>query len=325
MPTPPKTSPRIRVVFASSADDGIVDHVRRPGVEIVEHARVVGDDLIVAARGADVLVVRSWHRLGRPELERLVGVGVRAIVQSSSGRDNVDLEAAAALGVRVEFPDPGNAVAVAELTLLSLLVLFRNVRRHWEATPRGVWPDRDRLEDRELRGKSLGVVGLGRVGSRVASRGHAFEMSVLAVDPYVDDARFAACGAERVKSIGELAPRVDALTLHCPLTDETRALVDDDVLALLPRGAVVVNTARGGILVERALERALDEQRLAGAALDVHEREPVEAGGLLAHPRVIATPHCGGHTFESHRERADNTVRALMQVVDALAAESESR
>ncbi len=309
---------RKRLVFAARPDAGVLEPLsQREDLAIEVHEALRGAALVDAARGAEILVTRAWQRLGADELRAAAAGGLRAIVQGSSGQDNIDVDEAARLGIRVAFPDPGNAVAVAELTILSILVLLRDVRRHWDATPSGTWPDRDALVDREMRGKTLGLVGLGRVGTRVCRRARAFEAHVLAYDPYLDKCVFEAAGAERVAALDEMIPRSDILSIHCPLTNETRGMIDARRLAHLPEGSILVNTARGGIVREDDLLAALDAGLPAAAVLDVFEEEPVAAGAIAAHPRVLATPHAAGHTAESHRERAHNLVVAIRDVLDS--------
>lgn len=315
-PRPPEPSGHeIVVACASPADPGMAAALaRHPGVRFVEHPPLAGPALAEAAARADVLVTRAWQPVDRAVL----GAGngrLRTVVQGSAGLDNIDHEAAAGMGVEVVAVDPGNATGVAELTLLSLIALWRGVPAHWSATAQGAWPDRDRLPDREIAGKTLGLVGLGRVGTRVSRRARACEMTVLAVDPYIPERNFRDVGAVRFDSLEELIPRCDALSLHCPLTRETRGMIGAAELALLPEWALLVNTARGGIVDETALAAALDAGRLAGAALDVFEREPVLLPGIASHPRVLATPHLAGHTVESHRARARNLVEALDELV----------
>jgi D-3-phosphoglycerate dehydrogenase len=310
----------IVVACASPADAGLAPALARvPGVRFVEHPPLSGPALAAAAAAADVLVTRAWQRIDGAVLE--AGDGrLRAVVQGSAGLDNIDLEGAARRGIEVVAVDPGNATGVAELTLLSLIALWRGLPAHWAATARGSWPDRERLPDLEIAGKTLGLVGLGRVGSRVSRRARACEMKVLAVDPYIPQRAFDEAGAQRVATLDELLARCDALSLHCPLTAETRGMVGAAELSRLRAGAILVNTARGGIVDEAALAAALDDGRLAGAALDVFEREPVAVPGIASHPRVLATPHLAGHTVESHRARARNLAEALDALVARLAA-----
>ncbi len=310
------------MVFAAPPAPGVVESLgRRPGVLVTTHAPPLSHAALVeAAARAHVLVVLSSQRVDGEVFASGAG-RLRAVVQASAGLDNIDREAAAAHDVHVVPVDPGNATAVAELTLLSLIALLRGVRSHWDRTERGEWADREALVDRELRGKTLGLVGLGRVGRRVAARAQAFETRVLAVDPYIPLEAFAARSAERAPSLHELLPQCDALSLHCPLTCETRGLISDAEFAALPRGAVFVNTARGAIVDSAALVRALDSGRLAGAAVDVFTQEPPSRGELIAHPQVLATPHLGGHTAESHLARVKNTIEALDLLLDELQQE----
>ncbi len=307
------------VGFAAAPDDGVVEALARDGVPVtVAERALAGARLAEFAASVPILVVRSSQRVDEPVLRAGAAGRLRAVVQASAGLDNIDAAAARRLGVRVVPVDPGNAVSVAELVIASLLVLFRNLPERWAETARGGWPDRERLPDREVHGKALGLVGLGRTGSRVAIRARALGMDVLAVDPYVPADRFARLGVRRVRGLREMLPRVDALSLHCPLTPETRGLVGAAELALLPRGAVLVNAARGPIVDEEALRDALDRGHLRGAALDTWSEEPPPPGSLRDHPRVLPTPHAGGHTLESHARRARHLVRALL----ALARES---
>jgi phosphoglycerate dehydrogenase-like enzyme len=307
--------------FAAPVEPSLVEKLSLlPGVRVEEHRALEGAALNELAGRVSILVTRSWQRIDARLIEAAAGRGLRAIVQGSAGRDNIDLGAASRAGVRVLFPDPGNATAVAELTLLSLLIFFRGARTRWVESTQGVWPDREAVQDREVRAKTLGIVGLGRVGSRVARRAAAFEMRVLAVDPYLPDHAFREAGAIRVATLEELLPRCDALSLHCPLNEETRALVDDARLRLLPPGAFVLNTARGGVLVEKDLRAALDAGLVAGAMLDVFEQEPFEPGGLHEHPGVLATPHIAGHTLESHAQRENELFDALAGLATELGA-----
>lgn len=316
MSTSVRPAAALALTFAAPPDPGVRESQDgKPGLSVEVLDGVQGDALAAAAARCDLLVIRSWQRAAAPVFT--AGAGrLRAIVQASAGLDNIDAEAAARAGVRVVGVDPGNATAVTELTLMSLIALLRDVRAHWARTEQGVWPDREVLVDRELRGRTLGLVGIGNIGTRVARRARAFETHVLAYDPYVDADEVARRGAEKVESLDALLARSDALSLHCPLTPETRGMIGARELALLPRGAVLVNTARGPVMDEGAVRAALDAGHLAGAAVDVWPVEPPAPGGLLGHPRVLPTPHLGGHTAESHLARATNMIAALDRLVE---------
>ncbi len=301
------------VGFAAAPDEGVVEALVREGIPVtVAETSLGGDRLAAFAASVPILVVRSSQRIDEPVFRAGSAGRLRAIVQASAGLDNIDRTAARRYGVRVVPVDPGNAISVAELVIASLLALFRNLPDRWAETARGGWPDRERLPDREVHGKVLGLVGLGRTGGRVATRARALGMRVLAVDPYVPGDRFVRLGVERVAALREMLPRLDALSLHCPLTPETRGLIGAEELSLLPRGAVLVNAARGAIVDEGALRDALDRDHLRGAALDTWSEEPPPSGSLRDHPRVLPTPHAGGHTVESHARRARHVLRALL-------------
>lgn len=308
---------RLRVVFAAPDTDRVADALAQtPGVEVIVHPLLFGAALRHAAATADVLVVRAVQSIDRQLLEGARG-GLRAVVQGAAGSDNIDRVAAAACGVEVLVADPGNATAVAEWTLLALLALFRGIRRHWDGTTWD-WSGREDLPDRQLAGKTLGIVGLGRCGTRVARRARAFEMTIWAFDPYIGDEVFAAHEALRAPHLADLIQRCDALTLHCPLTDETRGMIGARELEHLRRGAILLNGARGEVVQEGPLLDALESGALAGAALDVYAHEPAERTRLTDHPNVLATPHLAGHTVESHVARAAHLRQALRDVVERL-------
>lgn len=322
--TPVRPAPPIPLVvaFAAPPDPGVRESVEaRTDARALVFPSLRGPALAEAAAAGDVLVVRSWQRVTADVLD--AGAGrLRAVVQASAGLDNIDAAAAAARGIEVVGVDPGNATAVAELTLMSLIALLRDIRGHWARTTTAHWPDREVLADREARGKTLGLVGLGRVGTRVARRAAAFEMDVVAYDPYLPDDAFPARSARRAATLDDLLAAADALSLHCPLTEETRGMIGARELAALRPGSVVVNTARGEVLDLAALVRALDDGHLAGAAVDVWPAEPPPRGGPLLHPRILPTPHLAGHTAESHRERAANMIAALAALLGRLAPET---
>jgi len=266
---------------------------------------------------AEILVTRTVHAVDETLLR--AAPRLRAVVQASAGLDNIDTVALERRGIALVGVDPGNAAAVAEMTLLSLIALARRVRERWDELASGRWPDRDAVPGCEIGGASLGIVGLGRIGSRVARLAGAFGMKVRAVDPYVPRERFDRFGAERAASLEELLSRSRFLSLHCPLTEETRRMIDGRRLDLMPEGAFLVNTARGAIVDEPALLARLDRGRIAGAALDVFRGEPAPDRRLLAHPAVLPTPHIAGHTAESRRRRLENLARAVVTTAEGLA------
>jgi D-3-phosphoglycerate dehydrogenase len=302
-----------RVVVVDSIDAVGLEILRRADFEVEELGageRGSGDWRALAAR-ADALVVRSVTRIDATTLAALPRLAV--IGCAGAGTDNVDLAAAQARGVRVVAAPEANAVAAAEHTFALLLGLARHVAAADAAIKARRW-EREPFLGFELAGKTLGIVGCGRIGSRVARRATAFEMRVLAADPYVAPALLRSHGAEPVV-YDELLRRADVVTFHVPLTEETRHMADERALAKLRPGALLVNCARGAVADGDAVLRALDEGRLGGAALDVLEEEPPVDFTLVRHPRVLATPHLGGRTREAQRRVAIELAGAM---VDAL-------
>jgi D-3-phosphoglycerate dehydrogenase len=213
------------------------------------------------------------------------------------GYNNIDLQAADELGILVTNIPGVNADAVAEFTFGLILGLMRRIPRAWEEMKKGGW----RLPEFwgfDLRGKTLSIIGLGRIGSRVSKLGVAFGMEVLACDPYISDRAFREAGAKPV-SREEVISRADFLTLHTPLTEETRMMIGSRELGLMKKSALLLNTARGGIVDERALVKALDDGILAGAGIDVFETEPPADPMLRSHPKIISTPHIAGLSDEA--------------------------
>ena len=273
------------------------------------------DELLAAVAAARALIVRNVTRVDRELLDAAPALEV--VGRLGVGLDNIDLDACAERGIAV-FPATGaNAVSVAEYVLTAMLLLRRPAYGASSRVAAGEWP-RQELGGRELAGSRLGLIGLGAVARAVAERASALGMQVAAVDPYLppDDAAWAT--AERVEAVPELLRASDAVSIHVPLTDSTRGLIDGEALALMPAHALLINTSRGGIVDEQALVAALRAGRLGGAALDVFADEPLdaEAGARFEEtPNLLLTPHIAGITAESNRRvslvTAEHVRRAL--------------
>ena len=265
------------------------------------------------------LVVRSATKVRRELLEG--APNLRVVGRAGVGVDNIDLEAATERGVAVLNAPAGNTVSAAELTLALILSMVRRVAEADNSVRRGEWA-RSRFKGVELRGRTLGLVGAGRIGSEVARRCRAFGMRVIAYDPYLTDERAADLGVERVELDGVIEG-ADVLSLHVPLTDDTRDMMDSGTLARMKKGSFLVNVARGGVVNEAALAEALREGHLAGAALDVFVNEPLEEGSPLRDaPNLVLTPHLGASTEEAQELVAGEIAAA---VHDALAEGDLSR
>ncbi len=281
-------------------EEGLGVLAAEPRFEVRVRAGAKGDDLLREMSEAHALLVRSGTRVTAEVLA--AAPRLKLVGRAGTGVDNIDVAAATRRGVAVMNTPGGNSIAAAEHTWALMLALFRNVPAAARDLAGGNW-NRKKYMGRELQGKVLGVVGFGRIGREVAARARAFGMGVLVADPFVTASVAREHDARLVELPGLLAA-ADVVSLHVTLTPETRHLIDASALAAMKPGAVIVNCARGGLVDEDALLAALESGRLGGAALDVFETEPPPPGPLLAHPRVVATPHLGASTQEAQRNVA---------------------
>lgn len=243
----------------------------------------------------DALVVRSGTKVTAEVLA--AGTRLRVVGRAGTGVDNIDVDAATRHGIIVVNAPASNSVAVAELAIGLILALARRVPHAHASLAGGKW-ERNTFMGFEVRGKTLGLVGLGRIGAEVARRARGLEMNVVAYDPVVSTDRAAQLGVS-LAPLDELLAQSDFVSLHVPLVDATRNLIDAARLAQMRPEAYLVNAARGGIVDEAALLAALERGQIAGAALDVFEHEPPKDIALLSHPRIIVTPHLGASTVEA--------------------------
>ena len=303
----------MKVLIADPLDPAAVVRLRAAGHEAIERSGLQGAPLAEALRGVDALLVRGATRVTAEVLGK--AGSLRLVVRVGTGLDNIDVAAARERGIRVANTPAANAVSVAELVFGLLIALERRLCEVGAELKRGVWA-KGKHETRELAGKRIGLIGFGRIGREVASRAHAFEMTVVWSDPLMPQAPSGYEWARR-SSLEELLPTVDYLSLHLPLDPQTRGFVGPAQLAAMKPGAVLVNCARGGLVDEAALLAALRGGKLRGAALDVFESEPPGRLPLLELPNVIATPHVGASTLEAQ-------ARAAMEAVGMVEAFANS-
>ncbi len=299
-----------RVLIADKLEPLGLDLLRQAGVELDERHGLKGDALREALRAADGVIVRSGTQV---TAELLDDPGkLRAIVRAGVGVDNIDVAAATRKGIVVMNTPGGNTVSTAEHTVTMLMALARHIPAADASTHAGKW-ERGKFVGTQLAGKTLGVVGLGRIGREVARRAAGLDMKVLGFDPFLAPERAGQLGIEAVAGLDQLLPQVDFLTVHTPLTPETKGMVGAAQLALMRKGARVINCARGGIVDETALAEALKSGRLAGAALDVFVQEPPPADHpLLALANVVVTPHLGASTVEAQESVAREAAQLLI-------------
>ena len=299
-----------RVLISDKLESPGLDLLRQSGIELDERPGLSGAALQEAIRAADGVIVRSGTRITAELLEdpgRL-----RAIVRAGVGVDNIDVAAATRRGIFVMNTPGGNTVSTAEHTITLMLALARHIPAADASLRQKKW-ERNKFVGTQLAGKTLGVVGLGRVGREVARRAAGLDMKVVGYDPFLAPDRAAQLGIEAVSGLEQLLPRVDFLTVHTPLTDETRDLIGRRELAMMPKGVRLLNCARGGIINEEALVEALRAGHVAGAALDVFTQEPPSPDHpLLTLPNVVLTPHLGASTVEAQASVAREAAQLLI-------------
>jgi D-3-phosphoglycerate dehydrogenase len=297
----------------------VAEPLAAEGIELLERHHQVDvrlgcspDELRSIIGDYDALVVRSQVKVDAA----LIDAGARLVVigRAGVGVDNVDLEAATRAGITVVNAPTGNTIAAAEHTLALLFALARRIPAADASLRRGEWK-RSQFTGVELRGKVLGIVGLGKIGLAVADRARGLEMTVIGADPYVTAEQAALHGVERVE-LDELLARADVVTLHVPGGRATRGLIGAERIARMKRGAFLLNVARGGVVDEAALAEALAAGHLGGAAIDVFEREPPTDSPLLTAPNTVLTPHLGASTAEAQVAVATEVAAQVLDVLD---------
>ncbi|MBI2765478.1 MAG: phosphoglycerate dehydrogenase [Chloroflexi bacterium] len=308
--TPPMPESRPRILIADPVAPEGIEMLRAVG-DVDVHTGLLAADLIAIIGDYDALVVRSETKVTRPVIEaakKLVAVG-----RAGVGVDNIDLVAATERGVIVVNAPQGNTIAAAEHTVALLLALARHIPQAVASMRDGKW-SRKEFVGTEVRGKTLGVIGLGPIGSEVSRRALGLEMRVITHDPFIPEERARALGAEPV-TLDELIATSDFITVHVPMTAHTRGMIAADQFARMKDGVRILNVARGGIIDEAALAAAVRGGKVAGAAIDVFTSEPPGENPLLGDPRIIVTPHLGASTAEAQERVALDVAE---QIVDIL-------
>lgn len=299
----------------------IADKLEQEGIDILKAEKEISvdfkpgvspEDLVRLIKDYDALIIRSGTKVTKEVLH--AGTRLRVVGRAGVGLDNIDIETASKRGIIVMNTPGGNTISTAEHTFSMLLSLSRNIPQATALLKKGEW-NRNRFVGVELCGKTLGIIGLGRIGKEVAKRAAAFGMKVMACDPFLSKERAGQLGIELVP-LETLLKNADFITMHTPLTPETKYLLNEESLKKVKKGVRIINCARGGVIEEKALVKAIQEGRVAGAALDVFEEEPPRNGNpLLSLGEVIVTPHLGASTEEAQINVA---VEIAKQVRDAL-------
>ncbi len=307
--------PMARILVTEPIAERGLSALAAAGHIVEQRLGINGEELVAAVPGAHALIVRSATQVTAPVLEAATDLVV--VGRAGIGLDNVDVGAATRRGIMVVNAPQSNVLSAAEHTMALLLAQARNVPQAHAALKAGRW-ERTRWEGVELEGKTLGLIGLGRIGGLVAQRAQAFGMRVVAYDPFVSDERVRQLKVEPAPSLEELLARADFLSVHVAKTPETVGLVGKDLLAKAKPGLRMVNTARGEIVDEEALAEAVRSGVVAGAGIDVFAEEPTTSSPLLELDEVVVTPHLGASTREA-QDKAGVTIAE--QVLLALAGD----
>lgn len=286
----------VRVLIADKMDPRAAAVFRERGIEADEKPGLSSDELQAIIGEYDGLAVRSSTKVTAPVMDAALP-RLKVIGRAGIGVDTIDVPAASARGIVVMNTPFGNSITTAEHAIAMLFALAREIPEADRSTQSGKW-EKNRFMGVELSGKTLGLVGCGNIGSIVADRALGLKMKVVAYDPFLSPERAVELGVDKVE-LDELLARADFITLHTPLTDQTRGILSRDALAKTKPGVRIVNCARGGLIDEAALKDALDSGHVAGAALDVFAEEPAKDNALFGTPGLICTPHLGASTTEA--------------------------
>lgn len=294
------------------SDLGISLLMEAPDIAVDKKTGLSEDELVTIIGDYDALLVRSQTRV----TERIMNAGkqLKVIGRAGVGVDNIDLDAATRRGIIVINAPDGNTITTCEHTFAMMMALARHIPQAYQKTVSGVW-DRKSFVGVELRNKVLGVLGMGRIGSEVAARAKAFGMTVYGYDPFLTEERAEKLGV-RIATVDEVIRDADFITVHTPLTPETRHMIGKDQLSRAKKGVRIINCARGGIIDEKALVEAIDAGIVAGAAFDVFEEEPPAPDHpFLSHPKIIVTPHLGASTVEAQENVAIDVSEQLLHIL----------
>ncbi len=272
-----------------------VEMLKSAGLEVTESPGLPPDELIKAIPAYDAIIVRSATKVTADVIN--AGTNLKVIGRAGVGLDNVDKKAADARGIKVVNTPAATSVTVAELALGLMLACARSIPQATQSLREGKW-EKKAFKGTELYGKTLGLIGSGRIGTELAKRAVAMGMSVLVFDPFIKE-----CAAGKKCEFPEMLKQADYISLHVPKTDQTKHIINKDSIAQMKKGVVIVNCARGGVVDEEALYEGLKSGQVGAAALDVYESEPIKDFKLFSLPNVIGTPHVGAQTREG-QERA---------------------
>lgn len=284
-----------KVLVSDKIADAGIEILKNAGFEVAEKTELSEDELLKEVKDSDALIVRSGTKVTKNVIDAMQQMKV--IGRAGTGLDNVDVEAAKAGGIEVMNTPCANSISAAEHTVAMMLSLCRHIHHAHISLEAGKW-ERSKFKGTELTGKTIGIIGLGNVGQNVAKMLKGFDVKILAHDPFAADEKFGEVNAEKT-DLDNLVKNSDFITVHVKLTSETRNLLGEKQFAEAKDSVNIINTARGGVIDEKALYKALKSGKVAGAALDVFEKEPPEFREILNLENVVSTPHIGALTKEA--------------------------
>ncbi len=302
---------RVLVTDSISAT-GLKDLYDHPNFSVEKKKGLSSEKLMEIIGDYDALIVRSQTQVTEELLQHAHKLQV--IARAGVGIDNINVNAATKKGIIVVNAPGANTIAATEHTLAMMLALSRNIPQAHHITTRGEWK-RSSFQGVELYKKTLGVIGMGRIGTEVAKRAKSFEMNIMGFDPYLTEERAEKLGIKKA-SMEEVAKKADFITLHTPLTGGTRNLINGEYLRTTKKGVRIINCARGGIINEEDLIQAINSGHVAGAALDVFHVEPPEQEGLFKHPQIIMTPHLAASTIEAQEKVAQEVSSEIIDILE---------
>jgi D-3-phosphoglycerate dehydrogenase / 2-oxoglutarate reductase len=300
----------LKVLITDGLDSNGIELMKK-SAEVVEKPGISAEDLLKEVGEYDALIVRGRTKVTPAVFD--AGVKLKVVGRAGIGVDNIDLQAAKSHNVIVVNSPLATTTTVAELTLGLMLSAVREIARADASLKAGKWLKKE-FEGAELSGKTLGVLGFGRIGAAVTKRAAAFDMKILAYDPLIPAVEIEKRGGKPA-SMDEVLKNADMITMHLPLTAETKSMLNAAAFAKMKQGVYIICAARGGVIDEAALLEALKSGKVAGAALDVFMAEPPGLTDLVAHPKLICTPHIGAQTVEAQSRAANDIAEEILAVL----------
>ncbi|HLD35234.1 MAG TPA: hydroxyacid dehydrogenase [Planctomycetota bacterium] len=303
----------MKVLICDKVETSAIEKMSKGGLTVDNKAGIKPEELLQIVGNYDIMVVRSATKATKEVIEK--GKNLKLIVRGGVGMDNIDAEAAKKANIKVENTPEASSISVAELTIGLMFALARKITIADSTMKAGKW-EKKRLEGTELYKKTLGLVGVGRIGFEAAKRATALGMSVVGYDPYLNPVpeHITKAGIKMVKTVDEIYSQSDYISLHMPKTKETAGMINADAFKKMKKTAYILNCARGGIIVEKDLAEALKAGTIAGAAIDVYEKEPVTPDNplLAVGEKIILTPHLGASSAEGQNRVGDAVADKLI-------------